>query len=139
MPHQVLERLGVHAGFCHVAAVGMAADMGCDVRHLHPVDIIVPLDHVVETVFPMHGYFRVAILVCEQESRIAIHHPLAFRFFPVLNDCPEALCHILRHGQFPCSGIRFGRFNDQSHVGSPLQLVVDIDIACGVHALCDLV
>ena len=101
--------------------------MRSDVRHLHPVNIIVPLDHVVETVFPMHGYFRVAVLVCEQESRIAVHHPLAFRFFPVLNDCPEALRHVLRHGQLPCPRIRFGGFDDQPHIGSPLELVVDVD------------
>jgi len=59
IPHQVLERLGIHARFRHVAAVGMAADMQCDVRHLHPVDIIVLLNHVVEPVFPMHGHLRV--------------------------------------------------------------------------------
>ena len=28
MPHQVLERLGVHARFRHVAAVSVAADVG---------------------------------------------------------------------------------------------------------------
>ena len=39
MPHQVLECLRVHARLRHVAAVGMAADMGRDVRHLHAVDI----------------------------------------------------------------------------------------------------
>ncbi len=59
MSHQVLERLWVHAGLLHVATVGMAADMGSDIRHLHPVDIIVPFDHVVEAVFPMHRHFRV--------------------------------------------------------------------------------
>ena len=31
MPHQILERLWVHARLCHVAAVGMTADMGRDV------------------------------------------------------------------------------------------------------------
>lgn len=44
MPHQVLERLGVHAGLRHVAAAGVGADVGRDIRHLHPVDIVVPLD-----------------------------------------------------------------------------------------------
>ena len=101
--------------------------MGRNVRHLYSVNIIVPFDHVVESVFPMHGYFRVAILIRKQESSISIYDTFMFRRLPVLDDRPEALCHIFRHGQFPCSGIRFGRFNDQSHVGSPLQLVVDID------------
>lgn len=82
VPHKVLERLWVHARLRHVAAVGVSADMGRDVRHLHPVDVIVPLDHMVEAVFPMHRHFRVAVLVREKESGIAVHHPLALRLFP---------------------------------------------------------
>ena len=74
MPHQVLERLGVHARLRHVAAVGMAADMGRDVRHLHPVDIVVPLDHVVEAVFPMHRYQRVAVLIHQKETAVPVDH-----------------------------------------------------------------
>ena len=91
MPHQVLERLGVHARLRHIAAVGMVADVGRDVGHLHPVDIVVPLDHVVEAVFPMHRHFRVAVLIREKESGISFHHPLVLRFFPVLDDRPETV------------------------------------------------
>ena len=43
--HQVLQRLRVHACFCLIAAVGMAADVRGDVGHLDPVDIVVALDH----------------------------------------------------------------------------------------------
>ena len=39
--HQVLQCLWVHAGACHVAAVGMAADMGRDVGNLDSVRVIV--------------------------------------------------------------------------------------------------
>ena len=127
MSHQVLERLGIHARLRHVAAVGMAADVGRDVRHLHPVDIVVPLDHVVEAVFPMHGHFRVSVLVREKESCIPFYHPLVLRFFPVLNDRPETLRHVLRHGQLPCPRIRLGGFDDQTHIGGTLELVVDVD------------
>lgn len=35
---------------CHVAAVGMAANVRRDIRYLNPTDIIVALHHVVETV-----------------------------------------------------------------------------------------
>ena len=94
--------------------------MGRDVWHLHPVDIVVPLDHVVEAVFPMHGYFWVAVLVREKESSITVHHSLVLRFFPVLDDRPEALRHVLRHGQLPCPRIRLGGFDDQPHIGSTL-------------------
>ena len=43
-----------------------------DVRHLHPVDIVVPLDHMVETVFPVHRHQRVAVLIHKKESAVSI-------------------------------------------------------------------
>ena len=127
MPHQVLERLGVHARLRHVAAVGMAADMGRDVRHLHPVDIVVPLDHVVEAVFPMHRHQRVAVLIREKEAAVPVNHPFNLWRLPVLDNPAETLRHVLRHGQLPCPRIRLGGFDDQPHIGSPLELVVDVD------------
>lgn len=124
MPHQVLQRLRVHAGFRHVAAVGVAADMRRDVRHLHPVDIVIPLYHVVEPVFPVHRHQRVAVLIQKQESRVPVYHPFIPWRLPVLDDALEAPRHIIRHGYFPCACIGLGRFHDQLHVGSPLELVV---------------
>ena len=41
MAHQVLQCLWIHAGAGHVAAVGMAADMGRDVGNLDSVRVIV--------------------------------------------------------------------------------------------------
>ena len=52
--HKVLEYFGIHPGTGHVAAVGMAADMRRDGGHLHAVDFIVPVNHVVEAVLPVH-------------------------------------------------------------------------------------
>ena len=40
MPHEVLQGLGVHPGSCLVAAVGVAANVWGNVRHLHPEDFI---------------------------------------------------------------------------------------------------
>ena len=117
----------VHPCFGLIAAISVAANMRSDVWHLHPVNIVVPSDHVIEAVFPMHRHFRVAVLIREKESGISIHHPLAFRLFPILDDCLETLCCILCHWQLPCSGICFGGFNHQLHIGSPLELVVDIN------------
>lgn len=47
MPHKVLERLWIHAGLLHITTVGMTADVRSDIRHLHPVDIIIPLQSYV--------------------------------------------------------------------------------------------
>jgi len=105
----------------------MAADMGRDVRHLHAVDIVVPLDHVVEAVFPMHRHQWIAVLIHKKESAVPVDQLFKPRRLPVLNNCPEALRHVLRHGQLPCSGVRLGGFDDQTHIRSSLELVVDVD------------
>ena len=101
--------------------------MGRDVRHLHPVDIVVPLDHVVEAVFPMHRHQRVAVLIREKEAAVPVNHPFNLWRLPVLDNPAETLRHVLRHGQLPCPRIRLGGFDDQPHIGSPLELVVDVD------------
>ena len=54
MPHKILQRLRVHSGFRHIAAIRVPANMWRDIRHLHPIDIVVPLHHVVKAMFPMH-------------------------------------------------------------------------------------
>ena len=54
MAHQVLQCLWIHAGAGHVAAVGMAADVGRDIGNLDSVNLIVAFDHMVEAMFPVH-------------------------------------------------------------------------------------
>lgn len=56
MPHEVLQCLGIHSRFCHIAAIGVSAYMRCDIRHLHPINVIVSADHVVESMLPMNCY-----------------------------------------------------------------------------------
>ena len=90
--------------------------MRSDVRHLHPVDIIVPADHVIESVLPMHCHQRHIIFIVEQESTIAINNLLNLGWYSVLNDCLKHLRHILSDGKFPCSGIRLCGFNDIPHI-----------------------
>ena len=48
MPHEVLQRLGIHSRFCHIRTIRVSAYMRCDVWHLHPVDVIVSADHMIE-------------------------------------------------------------------------------------------
>ena len=47
MPHKVLQCLWIHAGFRHIATIRVPANMQRDIRQLHPIDIVVPLHHVV--------------------------------------------------------------------------------------------
>ena len=51
----------------------MSAHMRSDIRHLHPVDIIVPAYHMIESVLPMHRYKWHIVFIIEQESAIAIN------------------------------------------------------------------
>lgn len=64
VPHKVLKSLWIHSGSCHIAAVGMLADMRRDVRKLYAEDVVVSLDCVLETVFPVQGYKRQASVIC---------------------------------------------------------------------------
>ena len=54
IPHEVLQRLWIHSRFCHIRAIGVSAYMRRNVWHLHPVDVIVSADHMVEAVLPVH-------------------------------------------------------------------------------------
>ena len=63
--HKILERFRVHSRSRHVAAVGVAANVRSYVRDLQLVDLVVPLYHVIESVFPVHCHKRIAVLVGE--------------------------------------------------------------------------
>ena len=54
MSHEVLQRLWIHSRFRHIGAIGMSAHMRRNVRHLHPVDIIVSANHMIESMLPVH-------------------------------------------------------------------------------------
>ncbi|MBP5169356.1 MAG: hypothetical protein ILP14_09180 [Oscillospiraceae bacterium] len=48
----------------------MAAYMGRDIRHLLPENLVVPVHHVIEPVFPMHGHQRHPVIIQEKESTV---------------------------------------------------------------------
>ena len=94
-PHQVLKSLRVHPGSSLVAAVGMAAHVRSDVRHLHPVDLVAAVDHMVEPVLPVHRshrhslrglhFFRITVIIplysgnplpLLQQDVSDLHHPV---------------------------------------------------------------
>ncbi len=47
--------------------------MGRNIRHLLPEDLVVPVHHMVESMFPVHGNQRHTILVHKQESAVSIY------------------------------------------------------------------
>lgn len=114
MSHEVLQCLWIHSRFRHIGTIGVSAHMRRDVRHLHPVDVIVPADHVIESVLPVHCHQRHIIFIVEKESTISINHLLDFGWYSILNDSLKHLRHILSDWMFPCSGINLVPPQEQS-------------------------
>ncbi len=127
MPHQVLQRFRIHACLCLIAAVGMAADVRRDIRHLHPVNLVVLADHAVEAVFPVQRDQRHTVFVEVQEAAVAVHEGFPSQFLSVLNDCLKAPGDLLGDRNLPLTGIRLGGLYHILHFGSALKLVVDVD------------
>ena len=44
--HKVLQRFRVHAGFRHIAAIGVAADVRRYAWHLQAINLVVPIHHM---------------------------------------------------------------------------------------------
>ena len=105
----------------------MTAYMGCDIWHLYLINLVIPANHTVKSVFPMHGNQRHSFLIQKKKSSISTYHFLHFIFRSVLNDCSKHFCNFFCHWNYPCSGIRLCRLNHILHLRSSLQLMVDID------------
>lgn len=101
----------------------MSAYMRRNVWQLHPVDVIVSADHMIETMLPVHCHKWHSIIIVKQESAISIYGFLHFRCISALDDCLKHLYHILCNRQYSCSGIRLCSFYDVSHIQCSLQLV----------------
>ena len=74
MTHKVLQCLWVHSRFSHIAAIGVAADMRSNVWQLKAVNVVVPLNHIIEPVFPVHCNQWHSIFVVVQKSRVPIYY-----------------------------------------------------------------
>ena len=127
MAHQVLQGLGIHTRPCHVAAVGMAANVRRDIRYLNPIDIIVALHHVVETVLPVHGHQGHTSFVYEKKSAVSVYHSFReLRLAPVFQDPGKAIGYLISYRYPSHTGVRLRRFNVVAHIGVPLELVINI-------------
>lgn len=100
---------------------------GRDVRHLHLVNLIISLDHMVETMFPMHHHQRIAVLIHKKEYAVPVNHLFIPRWPLSSMMPPETFSNILRHGKFSRSCICLRGFNHQLHICSLLKLVVNIE------------
>lgn len=116
--HYILHNFRINIVLTQSGASCVAKNVGRDVRHLHSVDVVVPLHSVVETMLPVHSHLRHPVLVQIQKAAVTVHELLHLRCRSVLNDRPEAVCHIPCNRKFPCSGIGLGGLDDVLHPSS---------------------
>lgn len=77
--------------------------------HLKFEYFIVPIDRILEPMFPMHSYFRHAVLISEKETAVAINHYLGQVIGSVLQNVLEHLIdgtyklYLKKYDTVPCS------------------------------------
>lgn len=74
MPHDILQRLGVHPLSRFLGAVCVAADMRRHLRHLHPIDPVKLVTDVFKIMLPVHGKHRPFIFIQEQKACVSVDH-----------------------------------------------------------------
>lgn len=79
MAHQVLQRLRIHPRSCHVRAVGVAAYMRRNRRHLYSVNLIVTVDRIPKIVLPVQGDQRFSIFLVVKKTGVSLYHRLGLR------------------------------------------------------------
>lgn len=105
----------------------MPTYMRRDIRHLYSVDVIISPNHIVESMLPMHRYKWISVIVIEQKPCISINHLLCLRWFSILDNSLEHLCHFFGNRNLSLSGFCLCGFDDVSHINSSLQLMVNIN------------
>lgn len=116
MAHQVLQGLGIHTEPCHVAAVGVAANVRRDIRYLNPIDIVVALHHVVETVLPVHGHKWHSCFIYEKEAAVSVDHSFReLRLAPIFQNPGKAISHLISYRYPSYTSVRLRRFNVVAH------------------------
>lgn len=107
MPHQILQRLRIHASLGLVAAVGMSTNMRCDLWHLRFENAVVSVYCIFETLFPMTRHILHSILVSKREAYISGNHNLREISWSILQNGLKHSIHIFRHWDFSRSCIYF--------------------------------
>ena len=100
--------------------------MGRDVGKLDTENLVVSCHHVIEPMLPVHGHQGEPFLVQEQKSAVTVHNALHPWLLPILQDCLETFCYILRDGKTPRPGMSLGGLNDEAHVRTSLKLMIDV-------------
>ena len=106
--HQILQRFRVHACFRLITAIGVAADVRCDVRHLDTVDLIVFLHHSLKPMLPVQSHQRHTVLIEVQKAAVSVHELLLLWLTSVLDNRLKASCHSLGNRDLPLACIRLG-------------------------------
>ena len=58
--------------------------MRSDVWHLHPINIVVPANHTIEPVLPVHCHKWIAVIIVEKKSGMTVNHLLQLWWLPAI-------------------------------------------------------
>ena len=125
--HDILQRLGIYSGLCHVGAESVPTHMGCDLRQLHTVGLVVLGNHMLHVLLPMERHHRYLILVQAEETCIAVDHRLFPRLLPVLDDPAEARSHLVGHRDISHTLFRLRFLDHILHFACALKLMIHMD------------
>lgn len=78
MPHDVLQCLWVHPGFCHIRTEGVPAHIRNYLRHLDAVNLVILSDDIRQVLLQMKGCYGHIILVQTHKTNESIYHRLCF-------------------------------------------------------------
>lgn len=101
--------------------------MRCYRRHLNFVDVVIPLNGMLEPVLPVQSYLRHSVLVSDKESGITFNDYLRQICRSVFHQGLEHLIHFLRHRQLAGTGTRLGGADVVFAGSESLHLMIDID------------
>lgn len=127
--HQVLQTLQIHPGVGHVGAEGVAKYVGADLGQGDHMGVVVlfpdPADHVLD----VQGYLGTAVLIQQQEARVAVHHPFLPGPGAVGKDVQETSHHVVIHGNEAAAGFGLGFLHIPLAAAVPDQLMIHPDPA----------
>lgn len=125
--HDILQRLGIHPGLCHVGTESVPTHMGCDLGQLHTVGLVVLGNHMLHVLLPVERHHRHVVLVQAEETCMAVDHRLFPRFLPVLDDPAEAHSHLVGHRHIAHTLFRLRFLDHILHFACALKLMIHMD------------
>ena len=74
VPHDILQYLWIHAGFCHICTKRMSAHVRYNLWQLYLINAVVLAYRELEILLPMQRYTWFSVLIQEEKSGISVYN-----------------------------------------------------------------